>query len=51
MQRYLSTARAILAQASDGDDMKSKMIRAFPDYGGTGILDRQKRFLFPSAKE
>lgn len=50
MQRYLSTAREIYSQSRDGDDMKAKMIRAFPDYGGIGMLDQQKRFLFPSGK-
>lgn len=48
MQRYLATARGIYADARDGDDMKAKMIQAFPDYGGVGMLDQQKRFLFPS---
>ena len=50
MQHYLSTARDVYARASDGDDMKSKMMHAFPDYGGVGMLDQQKRFLFPGAK-
>jgi len=48
MQRYLSTARDIYSQSRDGDEMKGKMIRAFPRHGGVGMLDQQKRFLFPS---
>lgn len=31
MERYLETARVDYAQAKDGDDMKTKMIQAFPD--------------------
>ena len=50
MGRYLSTARDVLAKSSDGEDMKAKMMHAFPDYGGIGMLDQQKRFLFPSGK-
>jgi glyoxylase-like metal-dependent hydrolase (beta-lactamase superfamily II) len=50
MERYLSTALDILAQSSDGEAMKTKMIQAFPDYGGIGMLDQQKRFLFPTVK-
>jgi len=51
MQHYLSTARDLYARATDGEDLKNKMIQAFPDYGGAGILDQQKRFLFPGAKK
>jgi glyoxylase-like metal-dependent hydrolase (beta-lactamase superfamily II) len=50
MGRYLCTARNVLARSSDGDAMKTKMIQAFPDYGGVGMLDQQKRFLFPYGK-
>jgi len=50
MQRYLSTAQDLYAQSADGEDLKSRMIQAFPDYGGVGMLDQQKRFLFPSGK-
>ena len=48
MQHYLATAREVYAQTKDGDEMKVKMIRAFPDYGGVGMLDQQKRFLSPA---
>ena len=51
MQHYLSTARDLYARATDGEDLKNKMIQAFPDYGGAGMLDQQKRFLFPGAKK
>lgn len=50
MRHYLSIARDLYARAEDGEDMKNKMIHAFPDYGGVGMLDQQKRFLFPAAK-
>jgi len=50
MQHYLSTARRVYAVAADGEDMKNKMIQAFPEYGGVGMLDQQKRFLFPGVK-
>jgi hypothetical protein len=50
MQHYLSTARNVYAVAADGEDMKNRMIQAFPEYGGVGMLDQQKRFLFPGAK-
>ena len=50
MQHYLSTARDVYARATDGEDMKNKMLHAFPDYGGIGMLDQQKRFLFPGVK-
>ena len=47
MQNYLSKARGLLSQASDGDDLKTRLIAAFPDFGGRTLLDHQKRFLFP----
>ena len=50
MQHYLSTALDLYARATDGEDLKSEMIHAFPDYGGIGMLDQQKRFLFPRGK-
>lgn len=51
MQQYIAKARDVYARAADGEDMKNKMIQAFPDYGGVGMLDQQKRFLFPDGKE
>lgn len=51
MQNYLSTARDLLSKASDGDDLKARLIVAFPDFGGRALLDHQKRFLFPPRKE
>jgi len=50
MKDYLSAAREAYALASSGEDMKEKMIQAFPDYGGVGMLDQQTRFLFPSTR-
>jgi glyoxylase-like metal-dependent hydrolase (beta-lactamase superfamily II) len=48
MLHYLSIARGCLSQASDGDDLKVRLIAAFPVFGGRVLLDHQKRFLFPS---
>lgn len=50
MRHYLSISGDLYARAEDGEDMKNKMIHAFPDYGGVGMLDQQERFLFPAAK-
>jgi len=50
MQQYLTAAYEIYCKSRDGEEMKSKIIRAFPDYGGVGMLDQQKRFLFPLKK-
>jgi glyoxylase-like metal-dependent hydrolase (beta-lactamase superfamily II) len=47
MQNYLATARELLSKASDGDDLKARLIAAFPDFGGRTLLDHQKRFLYP----
>jgi glyoxylase-like metal-dependent hydrolase (beta-lactamase superfamily II) len=47
MQSYLSTARELLSKASDGDDLKARLIAAFPNFRGQMLLDHQKRFLFP----
>ena len=47
MQNYLSAARGLLSKASNGDDLKARLIAAFPDFGGRALLDHQKRFLFP----
>lgn len=51
MQNYLSTARDLLSKASDGDDLKARLIEAFTGFGGRALLDHQKRFLFPPQKE
>ena len=51
MQNYLGTARHLLSKASNGDDLKARLIAAFPDFGGRALLDHQKRFLFPPRKE
>jgi len=51
MQHYLSTARDLCAQSSDGNDLKTRLIAAFPDFGGRALLDHQMRFLFPPRKE
>jgi glyoxylase-like metal-dependent hydrolase (beta-lactamase superfamily II) len=51
IQNYLSTARELLTKSSDGDDLKARLIAAFPEFCGHPLLDHQKRFLFPSQKE
>jgi hypothetical protein len=43
-------AREIYSKSRDGEEMKSKIIHAFPDYGGTGMLDQRKQFRFPLEK-
>ena len=50
MGHYLVTARDLLPESKDGDDLKARLIAAFPDFTGAGMLDHQRRFLFPSAK-
>jgi glyoxylase-like metal-dependent hydrolase (beta-lactamase superfamily II) len=47
MSRYLVSARDLISKSKDGDDLKRKLIAAFPDFTGTVMLDHQKRFLFP----
>jgi glyoxylase-like metal-dependent hydrolase (beta-lactamase superfamily II) len=51
MAQYLCSARELLAKASNGDGLKASLIAAFPGFGGCVLLDHQKRFLFPPAKE
>jgi glyoxylase-like metal-dependent hydrolase (beta-lactamase superfamily II) len=51
MRDYLSAARELLTQSSDGDDLKARLIAAFPEFGGHAMLDHQKRFLFPPHKQ
>jgi hypothetical protein len=50
MEDYLVTARELLSTSKDGDELKARLIMAFPDFTGTAVLDHQKRFLFPPAK-
>jgi hypothetical protein len=50
MGHYLVTARSLFSKSKDGDDLKGRLIAAFPEFTGTAMLDHQKRFLFPSAK-
>jgi glyoxylase-like metal-dependent hydrolase (beta-lactamase superfamily II) len=47
MARYLSVARAALAQASGPADFKQRLIAAFPEFSGRALLDHEMRFLFP----
>jgi glyoxylase-like metal-dependent hydrolase (beta-lactamase superfamily II) len=51
MSHYLVTARDLLFQSKDGDDLKGRLIAAFPDFTGTAMLDHQKRFLFSPGQE
>ena len=50
MRNYLVTARHLFSKSENGDDLRTRLIAAFPDFTGTAMLDHQKRFLFPSAK-
>jgi glyoxylase-like metal-dependent hydrolase (beta-lactamase superfamily II) len=47
MARYLSVARAALAQASGLADFKQRLITALPEFSGEALLDHEMRFLFP----
>ncbi len=49
MLSYLAFSEVALANAVDGEDLKERLIRKFPNYGGLALLDHQKRFLFKSA--
>jgi hypothetical protein len=48
MAQYLTVARAALSEASDPDDLKRRLISAFPQFGGRTLLDHEMRFLFPA---
>jgi len=48
MIQYLSFAKEALAKSSSGDDLKERLIAAFPNLGGRVLLDHQRRFLFPT---
>jgi hypothetical protein len=48
---YLAIARDLLSKSKEGDELKARLIAAFPDFTGTAMLDHQKRFLFPPAKQ
>jgi glyoxylase-like metal-dependent hydrolase (beta-lactamase superfamily II) len=43
---YLAAAESALESAENGEDLKLRLIRMFPDYNGIVILDRQKAVLF-----
>jgi glyoxylase-like metal-dependent hydrolase (beta-lactamase superfamily II) len=45
---YLASAESTLASAVNGEDLKLRLIRKFPDYEGIVILDRQSAVLFDS---
>ena len=51
MSHYLVTARTLLSNSTDGDDLKGKLIAAFPDFTGIAMLDHQRRFLFPPGRD
>jgi glyoxylase-like metal-dependent hydrolase (beta-lactamase superfamily II) len=47
MRHYLSVAREALSEAGYPEDLKRRLIAAFPDFEGEALLDHQMRFLFP----
>lgn len=49
MLTYLDAARSALAQATDGPDLKARLIERFPDHRGRVLLEHQMRFLFKPA--
>jgi glyoxylase-like metal-dependent hydrolase (beta-lactamase superfamily II) len=50
MLGYLVKVRDVLAVAHNGGDLKTRLIAAFPNYGGRVLLDHQQRFLYPPKK-
>jgi glyoxylase-like metal-dependent hydrolase (beta-lactamase superfamily II) len=47
MLHYLEAAKEAYAKSNSGDELKTRMIVAFPHYRGQVLLDHQMRFLFP----
>lgn len=47
MLQYLDVARNAYAKSDSGDELKTRMVTAFPHYRGRVLLDHQARFLFP----
>jgi len=47
MSLYLEIARDALSKSNSGEDLKTRLIAAFPDHRGRALLDHQMRFLFP----
>jgi glyoxylase-like metal-dependent hydrolase (beta-lactamase superfamily II) len=47
MLHYLEAAKDAYAKSNSGDELKRRMIVAFPHYRGQVLLDHQMRFLFP----
>ncbi len=47
MSQYLATARDALSGSSSGDELKSRLIAAFPHHRAKVLLEHQTRFLFP----
>jgi glyoxylase-like metal-dependent hydrolase (beta-lactamase superfamily II) len=39
MLSYLAFSEVALADAADGEDLKKRLTRRFPDYGGMALLD------------
>ncbi len=46
---YLDVATPALASATDAEQLKSELISAFPEAGGTSLLDIQNQYIFPAA--
>jgi glyoxylase-like metal-dependent hydrolase (beta-lactamase superfamily II) len=47
MLQYLEVAEDAYAKSNTGDELKTRMIIAFPEHRGQVLLDHQMRFLFP----
>ncbi len=47
MLAYLSFAKRLLTDVRDPAIFKSRIVSAFPNYGGRVVLDHEARFLFP----
>ncbi|OZD18201.1 hypothetical protein CH253_17110 [Rhodococcus sp. 06-156-3C] len=46
---YLDVAEPALAEAATGEQLKSALLKAFPNAGGIGLLDIQNRYMFPGS--
>lgn len=49
VEDYLRAAKPILAEATGPDDLSARLIAAFPDAGGRGLLAVQNSYLFPQS--
>jgi len=51
VREYLTAAKALLAEASSGEQLKATLIERFPAYRGEVLLDIQNMYLFPASQD